>query len=113
MTIEVKLDPHIGIQNTPLGPMEVDLGQYLVMAQTEHTEGWVHVGYICRPCPTNPRPPFNGLENFRKLPQTAKDEIVQKVAEAIGLASVRATEIIEPVVIEEAVDEEDDLDADA
>ena len=109
--LEVKLEPHIGIQNTPLGPMEVDLGQYLVMAQTEHTDyKWVHLGYICKPCPTNLTPPFNGLDNFRVLPQSLKDEIVRRVAELMQTGIPRATEVAEPIVIPE--DYEDDYEDD-
>jgi hypothetical protein len=105
--IDIELVPHIGKQSTPLGEFDVDLGQYYVMARTEFTgERGVHVGFICRPCADNPRPPFNGLDNFRRMPESVKDEIVKLVQHKLGLAQMRVTEVPEPIEISE----EDDID---
>ena len=105
-TLDIRLDRHVGMQSTQFGVMEVDLHQYFVMARTAGTdEPWVHLVYICEPCATNPRPPFNGLESFRTLPQTLKDEVVQLVSEQLGLVKLRSTEIPAPVVIEEDAEE--------
>ena len=112
LQLEIKLDPHIGKQMTSVGPVDVDLGQYLVMAQTEHTGyRWVHLGYVCKPCATNPTPPFNGLDSFRVLPQSIKDEVAAKVQDLLGLGHMRVTEIAEPIEVEEAIDDDDDVDA--
>ena len=111
MNIEttVRLQPHIGVQETQLGPAEVDLGQYLVMAQTEHTGfRWVHLGYICKPTASNPHPPFNGLDNFRTLPPALKEQIAAQVRRELGVVSMAVTEPPEPIVIEE--EEYDDTD---
>jgi hypothetical protein len=111
--LEVKLDRHLGIQETAFGPVEVDLRQYLVMAQNEFTDfRWVHLGYICEPSDKNPNPPFNGLEQFRVLPQSIKDEIVQRVRELLQLPTIKVHEPLEPVVVAEE-DETDDDDVDA
>ena len=106
--VEVRLVPHVGMQETPFGPVEVDLGQYFVMAQADDFR-WLHMGYICKPCASNPTPPFNGLDHFRVLPQPLKDEIVSRVAELLGQGRVRVTELPEPALIEE----EDELEYDA
>lgn len=111
MQLEIKLEPHVGMQMTAVGPVEVELGQYRVMAQTEHTGyRWVHLGYICKPCASNPTPPFNGLDNFRTLPQSIKDEIAEKVRTMLQLGHMRVTEIPEPIAEEEANYDDDDID---
>ncbi len=107
--IEIELRRHTGIQQTALGPYEVDLRQYFVMVKTEWTgDNPVHVGFICEPCETNRNPPFNGLDVFRTLPQNVKDEIVSLVRHKLGLGVVRVTEVPEPVEIPE--DEYEDID---
>ena len=107
MQVEIELRPHKGIQQTELGPVEVELKQWLVMAKTNWlVDRWLHVGYVCYPCSANPSPPFNGLESFRKLPEAYKQQIADQVRAKVGTAAMRVHEPPEPVVIED--DDDDD-----
>lgn len=102
MQVEVELRPHKGLQQTPLGPVEVEHDQWLVMARTDWTGGnWVHVGYIGKPSPTSPSPPFNGLETFRRLPVQFKDAICSRVRSLIGTDAMRVCEPPPPVLMAE------------
>lgn len=106
IALEVKLEPHVGTQYTKFGPVEIELDQYRVMCQTEFTGyQWVHIGYICKPKPGNLTPPLNGLDSFRVLPQSLKDEITAKVGALLSLSHIRATEPAEPVEVQEEVEE--------
>jgi hypothetical protein len=112
-TLDIRLDRHFGMQSSAFGPIEVDLKQYFVMgrrAGVPDDTPWIHLGYICEPCETNKTPPFNGLESFRVLPQSAKDEIVNAVAANLGMLTLRSTVIPAPVVID---DEEDFIDSES
>jgi hypothetical protein len=106
MKTEIEFRAHKGVKQTPLGPVEVELKQWLVMARTEWTgERWMHVGYICYPCKTNPTPPFNGLDVFRKLPQEYKDLIAAQVQSQVGTETMRVYEPPKPELPDEEVDE--------
>lgn len=109
--LEIRLEPHIGMQMTALGPVPVDLKQYRVLAQTEHTGfRWVQLGYVCQPCAANPTPPFNGLDTFRTLPQALKDEVCARVRELLQTPRMTVTEIPEPPETEPEEDDPDDDD---
>lgn len=43
MEIKVEIEPHKGVRDTVLGPVEVDLGQYRIFADSGN--GRVHVAY--------------------------------------------------------------------
>lgn len=100
MQVEVELRPHKGVQHTPLGPVEVEHDQWMVMARTDWTGSqWLHMGYVGKPSATRPAPPFNGLETFRRLPAQFKDLICWRVRSLIGTQTMRVCEPPPPVVI--------------
>ena len=97
MQVSVELRPHVGITQTPLGPVEVDHKQFLVMASTQFTENPVCVGYVG----TQDGAPFNGLHPFRKLPQDVKDQIIELVTAAKGGTTVKVFEPPPPIIPDE------------
>ncbi len=42
----VRLEKHIGIENTTLGSREIEHDQYMVFGLNEDTEQWILLGYI-------------------------------------------------------------------
>ena len=46
MLVDVILKPHVGTKNSSLGPVEVDLGQWFVVAERDGQK--THVGYMTR-----------------------------------------------------------------
>ena len=71
--VNVELRPHKGIQQTPLGPVEVTHAQMLVLASVG-SNPLRHVAYVG----TQPNAPFNGLPQFTDLPAEYQEAIVAK-----------------------------------
>lgn len=44
--LKLKIVPHVGIQNTIAGPVEVDVGQWQIFASTDGSEPNVRIGYL-------------------------------------------------------------------
>lgn len=108
--LAIELRPHTGMQQTELGPVAVEHNQWMVFARTEYTgDRAVHLGYIGK----SPGSPFNGLPQFRDLPQVVKDQIIEKLANVVGVGDLRVHEPLRvPDVIPE-VESDYDINADA
>lgn len=91
--IQVKLIPHVGRQSTPLGILEIDLGQYRIQANG------ICVGYIAK------KPGFAAILTHQSLPQVAKDIIKQKVDDILGRNSPPIA-TASSIVLEEEEDED-------
>lgn len=80
MDIRVELRPMVTKVHSKLGIFDKPLGQNMVMAATGKSDPFVHVAYIC----DAPGSPFNGLHEFRVLPDEIKQLIVDKTLEQLG-----------------------------
>lgn len=90
--IEVTLKPHVGLQSTRIGVLEVDLGQWMIYANN------IHVGYVSK----KPGTLINLIH--MTLPLSAKDEIRRQVDLLLGRVN---SPIANSAVILEEDDEEE------
>ena len=72
--VRIKLEPMFAKKKTALGTFDVPVGQNIVLAATGKHDAFVRVGYIC----DAPGSPFNGLHEFRVLPDGIKEDIVRE-----------------------------------
>lgn len=86
MQIQVRLGPHIGIQQTPLGPIEVEHAQHIIWASTDGKPE-LQVGYVGK----QPNAPINLLRqpNGQEWPEAVKAAVRAQIAEQLG-AGVRS-----------------------
>lgn len=42
----VRLQKHVGVMNSTLGPVEIEHDQYMVFGLNEETEQWILLGYV-------------------------------------------------------------------
>ena len=78
--VRIKLEPMFAKRKTALGTFDVPVGQNIVLAATGQKDPFVRVGYICDAQGS----PFNGLHEFRVLPEGLKEEIVRETMKELG-----------------------------
>lgn len=79
MQLTVTLKPHVGYQDTELGRVEVEHDQWMVFAQGEEGPP-IQMGYVGKQAGR----PFNGFENYTKLPEVMRVEIERQLNEQLG-----------------------------
>ena len=101
MKLTVELRPHIGLQQTDFGPVEVEHDQYMVFVSGETTSHPVQMGYVGKALGA----PFNGLETFAKLPQVLQTDIVAQINAKLG-----GTRKVGVPVLDEPEEESEDIE---
>ncbi len=86
MQLNITLKPHVGMRNDPiLGEVEVDLGQYIIVAESEALktatgQGKIELGYVGK----EPGRPINFLPNANRFPENVQDAIAEEVKKKLA-----------------------------
>lgn len=78
--IAVELKPHVGVEDTPVGRVQVEHDQWLVMARGEEQSQATLVGYIGKATGR----PLCPISTFVELPREAQSEIHAAVNALLG-----------------------------
>ena len=103
MQVDIELRPHVGVTQTPLGPVQVELDQYMVMATAPEAERPLFCGFVCK----HQGAPFNGSFEFARLPKALKDAIHNGVKEKLG-----ESRCVEPAIMPEDLPADEEADTD-
>jgi len=106
-TIDVELRPHIGTQQTRLGPVQVEHDQYIIMAG-RHGDQMLHIGYVGKA----PGAPINFLrqDNGQPWPGPIKIAVREAIAQQLGSGARREGQPPEPTPPDDFDDDWDDDD---
>ena len=104
--VTVELRPHIGQKKTEFGVVNVEHDQFMVFVSTDQQPKPRQVGYIGK----KPGSPFNGIYEFRKLPEELKTAIVSAIEAKRGekIAMHQPAEIPPDMLSEPSPDPEDE-----
>lgn len=85
MQLNITLKPHVGKQMTELGEIDVDLGQYIIVAQSDALKtatgrDKMELGYVGK----EPGRPINFLPTANKFPEAVQDAIAEEVKKKLA-----------------------------